>query len=104
MATLTANAIVPGLLDRYLARNGFKSQQTDDPPKNPAARSNLWEPADDMSGPDYGSHGSFDRKAWRKSPQVWASQHHDMLLGSALALTIGMLQVVRTLRRSPNRR
>src|SRR5690242_18866365 len=28
MATLAANAIVPGLLDRYLGRTGVKSQQT----------------------------------------------------------------------------
>src|SRR5256885_13775442 len=33
--TLLANAVAPGLLDRYLARTGFASQQTDAPP--PAA-------------------------------------------------------------------
>jgi NAD(P)-dependent dehydrogenase (short-subunit alcohol dehydrogenase family) len=104
MATLAANALFPGLLDRYLARSGFKSQQTDDPPQDPGARTNLWAPADDMSGHDYGSHGSFDRKAWHRSPQVWASQHHDMLLASVFALATGVLPVVRTLRRSLHRR
>ena len=41
--TLVANAIAPGLLDRYLARTGFDSQQTDRarPRDQPA---NLWEP------------------------------------------------------------
>ncbi|MBW8792180.1 MAG: SDR family oxidoreductase, partial [Streptomyces sp.] len=29
--TLIANAVAPGLLDRYLARSGFSSQQTDQP-------------------------------------------------------------------------
>src|SRR3954451_8202784 len=46
---LLANAVAPGLLDRYLARTGFKSQQTDapQPPDQPA---NLWEPVDGPTG------------------------------------------------------
>ncbi len=103
MATLAANAIVPGLLDRYLARTGFKSQQTTDPPKDPAAPANLWEPADGRGGQDYGSHGSFDRKAWRRSPQVWASQHHRVVAVAGLAL-VGALPGLRALRRSSHRR
>src|ERR671928_211918 len=51
--TLLANAVVPGLLDRYLARTGFKSQQTDEP-ADPNRRANLWEPVDDTG--DYGAH------------------------------------------------
>ena len=31
MGTLAANAIAPGLLDRYLGRTGYSSQQTDEP-------------------------------------------------------------------------
>src|ERR1700728_4061325 len=45
MGTLIANAIAPGLLDRYLGRTGFKSQE-DDRPENPDRPVNLWEPAD----------------------------------------------------------
>src|SRR4051794_23585770 len=43
--TLAANAVAPGLLDRYLARTGFAGQQTDErqPADQPA---NLWEPVD----------------------------------------------------------
>ena len=80
-ATLIANAVAPGLLDRYLARTGFKSQQTQQrrPEDQPA---NLWEPAD--RGEDYGAHGSFDDQAHRGSVQVWASQHHGVV-GAALA-------------------
>src|SRR3954452_14278087 len=43
MGTLAANAILPGLLDRYLARTGFSSQQTDEP-QDPDRPANLWEP------------------------------------------------------------
>src|SRR3954451_25011742 len=58
-ATLLANAVAPGLLDRYLARTGFSSQQTDQP--TPADQpANLWEPADGKEGRDFGAHGLFD--------------------------------------------
>jgi NAD(P)-dependent dehydrogenase (short-subunit alcohol dehydrogenase family) len=80
--TLAANAIAPGLLDRYLARTGFDSQQTEDdrPPDQPA---NLWEPADDKNGKDYGAHGIFDDQSTDRSIQLWASQHHGLLGGAA---------------------
>ena len=82
-ATLVANAVAPGLLDRYLARTGFDSQQTSDrkPADQPA---NLWEPAD--AGRDYGAHGKFDDKANARSPQLWASQHHGTIAAGAATL------------------
>lgn len=80
-ATLIANAFAPGLLDRYLAKTGFKSQQTPEP--RPADQpANLWEPADD--GKDFGTHGIFDNKSTGRSAQLWASQHHGVL-GAGLA-------------------
>ncbi len=71
--TLMANAVVPGLLDRYLARTGFDSQQTDAFPP-PGGHGNLFEPADGTR--DYGAHGVFDDQAYAVSPQWWASRHH----------------------------
>ncbi|GGX84111.1 SDR family oxidoreductase [Streptomyces minutiscleroticus] len=79
--TLMANAVVPGLLDRYLARTGFDSQQTDDFPPS-RGRGNLFEPADGTE--DYGAHGVFDDRAHAVSPQAWASRHH---VGKAAAAT-----------------
>jgi NAD(P)-dependent dehydrogenase (short-subunit alcohol dehydrogenase family) len=75
-ATLLVNAVAPGLLDRYLARTGFKSQQTNQP-KSPDQPVNLWEPAD--RDRDFGAHGDFDGKSHAHSPQVWASQHHGVV-------------------------
>jgi NAD(P)-dependent dehydrogenase (short-subunit alcohol dehydrogenase family) len=87
MATLIANAVAPGLLDRYLARTGFDSQQTDRP--KPADQpANLWDPADGDDGHDFGAHGRFDDRAYGHSPQVWASQHHGTVaavVGAGLA-------------------
>ncbi|MGI5240110.1 SDR family oxidoreductase [Dactylosporangium sp. CA-139066] len=80
-ATLLANKVAPGLLDRYLARTGFDSQQT----RQPAAdlEPNLWRPADDAPGTDQGAHGSFDQRAHEHSQQLWASQHRG-LIGAVL--------------------
>src|SRR6201999_2091060 len=75
MGTLAANAIAPGLLDRYLARTGFAAQQTGEP-EDPDAPANLWQPADGPDDPDFGAHGVFDAQAHTRDPQLWASQHH----------------------------
>jgi short-subunit dehydrogenase len=92
-ATLIANAAVPGVLDRYLARTGFKSQQTGQP-KDPDQPANLWGPADGTAGHDFGAHGAFDQRAKRNSVQVFASQHHGALLGAAAAAGAGLLAAV----------
>ncbi|WP_297601903.1 SDR family oxidoreductase [Mycobacterium sp.] len=88
-ATLAANALAPGILDRYLARTGFDSQQTDQrrPSDQPA---NLWEPADGRSEDDAGAHGEFDDKAKNRSLQLWASQHHGLLAAAGGALAAGL--------------
>jgi hypothetical protein len=77
-ATLAANAIAPGLLDRYLAKTGFASQQTKQR-QDPHAPVNLWQPADGAEGHDFGAHGIFDVTAHERDPQLWASHHHRVL-------------------------
>lgn len=84
--TLAANAIAPGLLDRYLALTGFDSQQTKQS-HDPNAPVNLWEPADGDGGRDFGTHGVFDDKSISLDPQLFASQHHGLL--GALAVGAG---------------
>ena len=78
---IIANRMVGGLLDRYLARTGFGSQQTDSA-RDPDQPTNLWEPADGVHGRDFGAHGPFDAESLSHSPQAWASQHR-VLLGAA---------------------
>jgi hypothetical protein len=96
MATLIANAVAPGLLDRYLARTGFSAQQTDEP-TSPHQPANLWHPAD--AKVDYGAHGDFDDRSHTQAPQVWASQHHGLLLGGAAMMAAGAVAAARLLRR-----
>ena len=85
VGTLAANALAPGLLDRYLARTGFKSQQTERS-QDPDAPVNLWEPADGRDGHDFGARGDFDDTSHERDPQLWASHHHGVLAAGAASL------------------
>ncbi len=97
-ATLLANAVAPGLLDRYLARTGYDAQQTPQP--KPADQpANLWDPADDDQGHDFGAHGRFDDQSHARSAQVWASQHHGTLGAVAAGVLAGAAVLVRAARR-----
>ncbi|MGH2718536.1 MAG: SDR family oxidoreductase [Actinomycetota bacterium] len=87
-ATLLANAVAPGILDRYLAKTGFDSQQTSQP-EDPDRPVNLWEPVD--INDDYGSHGRFDARAHGRDPQWWATTHRRaVVIGTAVAAAAGV--------------
>lgn len=95
-ATLAANALAPGLLDRYLARTGFDSQQTSHP-RDPDQPANLWEPADGPTGKDFGAHGVFDRRSKKSSAQTLLSRHHGVVGGAAV---VGFLSAAALAKRS----
>ncbi len=97
VGTLIANAVAPGVLDRYLARTGFQSQQTDQP-QEPDAPANLWDPADGPDGRDFGAHGRFDAVAHRRDPQLWSSHHHGVL-GAVAGAGAAAVALIRTHRR-----
>lgn len=59
-----AARLVPGLVDRYLARTNFEAQQTD-AAIDPDRPSYLWEP---LPG-DHGAHGIFGDQAYDRSLQ-----------------------------------
>jgi hypothetical protein len=88
-ATILANRVAPALLDRYLARTGYKSQQTSEV-TDPGRADNLMQPADGTNGRDYGAHGVFDSRSHGRSLQAWLSQHTTALpaiLGGAAVVT-----------------
>ncbi len=78
VATILGNKLLPGLLDRYLARTGFDSQQADEPVE-PDRHDNLWTPAPGRQG----AHGTFDDQAHERSMQLDASLHRRELGGIA---------------------
>jgi NAD(P)-dependent dehydrogenase (short-subunit alcohol dehydrogenase family) len=88
------NKLFPGLIDRYLARTGYDSQQTDEPVAA-GRRDNLWEP---LVG-DHGAHGDFDDRASDFSPQLWANTHR-VWLGLACTGLAG-LALAALLRKKP---
>lgn len=90
-ATILANRVAPGVLDRYLARTGFDSQQTAEPAPE-RAPDNLWSP---LPG-DPGAHGRFDRRSHGHSPQAAIGEHRGAaLLGVAALLAAAGVAVAR---------
>jgi NAD(P)-dependent dehydrogenase (short-subunit alcohol dehydrogenase family) len=81
--TLLAEKFVPGLLDRYLARTGYESQQTGGSVA-PARPDNLWEP---VPG-DRGAHGIFDGEAREGSVQLWLAKHRSLVLAAGTAAVL----------------
>lgn len=77
---ILGNRIAPGLLDRYLGRNGFDAQQTCEPAAADRA-DNLMLP---LPG-DHGAHGTFDHRARSFSAQFWLARKRWLLLGCAAA-------------------
>jgi short-subunit dehydrogenase len=69
-ATIWVSRLVPSLVDRYLARTGFDSQQTGEP--------EVQGRPDNLDGPvegDHGAHGTFDQRAHTRSPHLWLTTH-----------------------------
>lgn len=92
VAAILANRIAQGMIDRYLAKAGYKGQLTDTPAAADAPN-NLFEP---VPGP-YSAHGRFDSKARTGAWEMFTSRHRDVFwagvptLGGlgAVALTRG---------------
>lgn len=68
VVAVLAQRFVPQLADRYLAKTGYRAQQTSEP-VTPDRPDNLYEPADRQK--DFGAHGEFDVDA---RPQSWESE------------------------------
>jgi hypothetical protein len=79
VATVWANKLIPGLLDRYLGRTGYRSQQ-EDRPVEPGRPDNLLEP---VPG-DFGAHGEFDERSHGRSPQLWLTTHRGVVAAAGV--------------------
>ena len=94
-ATLAANKFAPSLLDRYLARTGYSSQQTSEPVA-PGRADNLMRPVDGAPGTDHGAHGDFDDRSHPRSAQLWFSQNRALCaVGGVSAAAVAVAAALR---------
>jgi len=82
VATILGNKLLPGALDRYLAKTGYTSQQEGEPVQ-PGRPDNLFEPVDG----DFGAHGTFDRKAHPRSVQLALTKRRPWVMAAAAAVS-----------------
>ncbi len=74
--------IVPGYIDRKLARGGYQGEQTGEP-ADPDRPNNLWNP---VAG-DFAAHGRFDDRSHDVSVELWVAKRKPWLMvGGALML------------------
>jgi NAD(P)-dependent dehydrogenase (short-subunit alcohol dehydrogenase family) len=83
VGAIVGTKLAPGLLDRYLGKTGFDSQQTSQPVA-PARPDNLFNP---LPG-DHGAHGRFDARAHEYSQQLWADTHRPWLALAGVGLAL----------------
>ena len=83
----------PWLLDRFLAKTGYKNQMTSDK-LEPAGHDNLFEPVDE----DRGAHGPFDEQAHSVSPQYELAKRRRMVLAGIGAAATAAARLVRAAR------
>jgi NAD(P)-dependent dehydrogenase (short-subunit alcohol dehydrogenase family) len=90
---IEGNKVMPGLLDGYLGKTGYKAQQTSEP-EDPNRADNLWEP---VVG-DHGAHGAFTDRARSYSYELWFATQRNWLLLGGLGAGLGAFTLARWLR------
>lgn len=85
LKTIIGNKIVPHYLDYYLAKTGYKGQQTDEP-ESPDRQNNLWQP---VPG-DHGAHGTFASQSTNFSLETLAATHRKIAYGVVGILAAGI--------------
>jgi NAD(P)-dependent dehydrogenase (short-subunit alcohol dehydrogenase family) len=88
LQAIWANKVVPGLLDRFLGRFGYRSQLSA-LPTDPMQPDNLWQPVEGR----YAAHGRFDDRERSGRVQVWLTLHRvELLAGAAAACALYWLR------------
>jgi hypothetical protein len=89
VAAIVAQKFVPGLLDRYLGRTGYDSQQIRDEPRSPDAENNLYQYVPGR----HSARGKFDDRSRRTSAEVSLSLHRNWLVGGGALLLAGAILI-----------
>jgi NAD(P)-dependent dehydrogenase (short-subunit alcohol dehydrogenase family) len=76
---------IPGLLDRYLGKTGYKSQQIQNEPRDPDAPNNLYQYVPGV----HSARGKFTDRSTRTSAEIFVTLHRGWFaLGTAAAVSI----------------
>jgi short-subunit dehydrogenase len=81
---IVGERLAPWLLDRFLAKTGYKNQMTGQD-LEPQGHDNLFEPVDE----DRGAHGPFDDQAHAVSPQYELAKHRGAVMAGVGAALVG---------------
>ncbi len=95
VGAILGQKLVPGLLDLYLGRTGYSSQQTSEliSAERP---DNLFKPAPGH----YAAHGSFEKRATDRSAELYVGKHRAIFASAALlAITFALAATRRILQR-----
>jgi NAD(P)-dependent dehydrogenase (short-subunit alcohol dehydrogenase family) len=92
--TILGEKLAPRLVDLYLARTGYDSQQTDQP-LDPEGHDNLFDPVEE----DRGAHGPFDDRARSRSLQLWLAKHRRLAALAGLGAAATAVTVAQALAR-----
>lgn len=92
VAAIVGQKFIPGLLDRYLGKTGYDSQQLKEEPRDPNAPDNLYRYVPGT----HSARGKFKNRSSRRSPAIAISLHRNWFaLGAALALAAGATALTR---------
>jgi hypothetical protein len=95
VAAIVGQKFIPGLLDAYLGKTGYKSQQIQNEPRDPDAPNNLYQYVPGI----HSARGKFDDRSKRTSAEVYMSLHREWFVLGALAL-VGIGATIFASRRS----
>ena len=96
LQAIVGQKVAPGLIDRYLARNGYESQQREQPERR-GRPDNLF---DTVPG-DRGAEGPFTDRSRRSSIQLWLRERPLLTIASALVMVAAGLSLAVRRRAKP---
>jgi NAD(P)-dependent dehydrogenase (short-subunit alcohol dehydrogenase family) len=93
---IVGQRVIPGLLDMYLGKTGYKSQQIAGEPRDPNAPNNLYDYVPGI----HSARGKFANRSTGTSAEIFVSLHRNWFAGAAAAIGLGVALVVSSKKRS----
>jgi NAD(P)-dependent dehydrogenase (short-subunit alcohol dehydrogenase family) len=84
IAAIVAQKFVPGLLDRYLGKTGYESQQIKGEPRDPNAPNDLYHYVPGV----HSARGKFDDRSKRTSAEVFVTLHRTWFMAAAALILV----------------